>query len=96
LLLGFGLVASGAALMWWCLPRGGPGVGLIIMGSLILLGTLWERYRYKRLADASPGPGWIDTGERFLDPSTGDLVAVYGRQNDGERQYVRVGPGRAA
>jgi hypothetical protein len=39
-----------------------PGV----MGALILLGMLFERYRYPRLGDAPPGVGWTDS-ERFRD-----------------------------
>jgi hypothetical protein len=71
-----------------------PGVwiGPSILGGLILVGTLFERSRYKRLAEQNPGPGWTDTGERFRDPETGTLVSVYSRDHDGERRYVRVRP----
>ena len=65
----------------------GPGVA----GALILLGTLFERHRYRRLDDAPPGPGWTDTGERFRDPETDAPVAVFSAPS-GERRYVRLRP----
>jgi hypothetical protein len=64
----------------------GPG----ILGALILAGTLFERYHYRRLADAPPGPGWTDTGERFRDRETDATVAVFFHPPSGERHYVRV------
>jgi len=70
------------------LPALTPGV----MGVLILLGTLFERFRYRRLADAPPGPGWADTGERFRDPETDAQVAVYFHPQSGTRRYVRLRP----
>ena len=61
-------------------------------GALILLGTLFERHRYRRLSDAPPGPGWTDTGERFRDPETGATVAVFFHAQSGERRYIRLHP----
>ena len=61
-------------------------------GALILLGTLFERFRYRRLAEAPPGPGWADTGERFRDPETDATVAVFFHAQSGERRYVRLRP----
>jgi hypothetical protein len=61
-------------------------------GALILLGTLFERHRYRRLADAPPGAGWADTGERFRDPETNATVAVFFHAHSGERRYVRLSP----
>jgi hypothetical protein len=65
----------------------GPGV----MGALIVLGTLIERFRYRRLGDVAPGPDWTDTGERFRDPATNAPVAVYFHTGSGERRYIRLG-----
>jgi hypothetical protein len=72
----------------------GPGIMSGVFGALILCGTLFERIRYKPLNDRSPGPGWTDTGERFFDPETSELVAVYSRDRDGERLYVRMPRGQ--
>ena len=60
------------------------------LGLLLLAGTLFERRYYKRLADAPPaGPGWRLTEEKFTDPASGAIVAVYYHAGTGERRYVR-------
>jgi len=55
---------------------------------------IWLLFRsggYKRRPlTAAPGPGWEATGERFLDPRSGELVAVYFCRRTGERAYVRA------
>ncbi|MBI1179922.1 MAG: hypothetical protein GC201_05140 [Alphaproteobacteria bacterium] len=60
-------------------------------GIVLLLGSLYERIHYKRLAGASPGPDWEATAERFVDPETGKLVQVYLKPRTGERTYVVIG-----
>ena len=67
-----------------------PALVPISAGALILIGTLFERHRYRRLGDAPPGPGWTDTGERFRDPETDAMVAVFFHAPTGERRYVRL------
>jgi len=37
-----------------------------------------------------PPQGWIDTGERVVDETIGETVAVYTDPRSGERIYVRV------
>ena len=59
---------------------------LIMIGTILAL-TLFERFRYKPLADRPP-PGWQATGERFIDPESGKAVTVYYDPKSGERQYV--------
>lgn len=59
------------------------GAGLIVGGSLLV-----ERWRYRRLGHRPPGPGWQETGERFVDPETGNRVSVYHNPATGERRYV--------
>jgi hypothetical protein len=66
------------------LAPGGYALGL---GVLILLGTLFERWRY-RPNDARPAAGWEPTGERFEDPQTGKTVEVFYDPRSGERRYV--------
>jgi hypothetical protein len=79
---------------------GGPGsvvLWLVVAGALLVIGTVWERQRYKPLDDRRPGFGWEDSGERFFDPETGLPVAVWTDPRTGERRYVREGdapPGR--
>jgi hypothetical protein len=57
-------------------------------GALLLVGTVWERVRYKPLDGARPGPGWVATPERFIDDETGKPVRVWLEPASGERRYV--------
>jgi len=43
--------------------------------------------RYKPASKQPIGPGWVDTGERFVDPETNKRVAVFMRPETGERAY---------
>jgi hypothetical protein len=89
IILGLALLALGGGLALHVharFPALVPGTA----GALILLGTLFERYRYRRLGEAPIGPGWADTGERFRDPETDATVAVYFHAPTGERRYVRL------
>jgi hypothetical protein len=54
----------------------------------LVVGLMIERWRYKPLAERSPGPDWTATDERFVDPETGKLVTVYYHPPSGERRYV--------
>ena len=57
-------------------------------GLILVVGLLFERWRYKPLTAARLGPGWVATDERFVDPETGKLVTVYFHPATGERRYV--------
>lgn len=65
------------------------GVELLMFGLLLLVGTLFERVRYKRLATAAPDARFRPTPERFRDDATGAPVTVYVDPATGERAYVR-------
>lgn len=66
-----------------------PPAGVCLFwGALLLLGTVWEKVRYKPLEESRPGPGWVATDERFLDDATGKLVRVWHEPATGERRYV--------
>ena len=65
------------------------GVAWLAWGLLLLIGTIFERVRYKRLAAAAPDPRFQRTDERFFDPGTGEPVTVYADPATGERAYVR-------
>ena len=58
---------------------------LLALGLIVSLGVLYERSRYQAIADKSPGPDWQATGERFIDPESGKLVAVHFKPATGER-----------
>jgi hypothetical protein len=69
---------------------------LIFGGLLLVVGLAIERWRYKPLLRGGPDPRWKDTGERFIDPGTGQLTAVYFDAERGERHYVVVDAPRRA
>ena len=86
LLVFAGAVAlTGAILLSRGLP--GPGAYALGVGGLILLGTLFERWRY-RPNGSRPGAGWEPTGQRFQDPQSGKTLRVFYDARSGERRYV--------
>ena len=76
--VGFGLLAFGVTT---------PGWQALITGTIVLIGTLFERWRYRRIEEPSNGQ-WRRTDEKFIDPSTGDPVEVMFDPRTGERRYV--------
>jgi hypothetical protein len=69
-------------------------IGFAIWCAAIVLPFLiWFLFRkggYKRTPlDAPPGPDWAPTGERFVDPTSGETLDVWFRASSGERAYVR-------
>jgi hypothetical protein len=83
--VGIGLIACGVH---------SPGWQVLILGVMVLIGTLFERWRYRRIEGPSNGC-WQRTDERFIDPSTGDTVEVMFDPRTGERRYV-AGEARGA
>jgi hypothetical protein len=82
-----GLFATGALAL--AALRCFPPAGLLgIWAAILLVGLLIERWRYKKLSAAPPGPDWQRTDERFVDPETGKLVTVYFHPPTGERRYI--------
>jgi hypothetical protein len=85
--IGLALVVGAAAF-----ASAGCGLGvtlrLALPGLLLIGAALFERWRYKRLTGSRPGPGWVATDERFVDPESGKLVTVYYHPSTGERRYV--------
>jgi hypothetical protein len=63
-------------------------------GGIALIALIWLLFRpggYKRRPlDAPPGPDWIRTEERFVDPSSGEALDVWFHPTSGERAYVRT------
>ena len=64
-----------------------PGIQAGGIGILLILGTLFERWRYTR-SDEPNDRRWESTGERFTDPTTGRVVEVMYDPATGERRYV--------
>jgi hypothetical protein len=76
--VGIGLIACGVA---------APGWQTLAIGVIVLIGTLFERWRYRRIEEPSNGR-WQRTDEQFIDPSTGEAVEVMFDPCTGERRYV--------
>jgi Flp pilus assembly protein TadB len=79
------LVCAGIALLALGLHM--PGWQLLIAGLVVLLGTLFERWRYRHISKSADDE-WQRTSERFLDPATGEPVDVLFNPRTGERRYV--------
>jgi hypothetical protein len=84
-----GVLALGGAALLFAGCSAAIAAGWLIAWGLILVGGLAiERWRYKPMSEARPGPDWQMTGERFIDPETGKIVTVYFHPRTGERRYV--------
>jgi len=87
-----GAIVFGGALLlvalWlrWVGAPAGPVAVMTFLGLALTIGTIVES-RYKSPRAGVPGAGWVETGERFVDPETGKLVTVYNCPRTGERQY---------
>ena len=61
---------------------------LAVPGLVLLFALVVERWRYKARTSRRPGPDWVPTNERFVDPESGSLVTVFYQPSTGERRYV--------
>jgi hypothetical protein len=61
---------------------------LAVPGLILLFALAVERWRYKPVTTRRPGPEWVSTNERFIDPESGETVTVYYQPSTGERRYV--------
>jgi hypothetical protein len=61
-----------------------------VWSAIILAGLVFERFVYKPIRKDPPGPDWVATGERFIDPATRRQVQVFFRPGDGKRMYVHA------
>ena len=85
---GVGLAVGAYGLL--ALAQGWPGgLGALILGVLLTVGTVFERIRYKQLQAKAPDARFQATAERFIDPKTGQPVTVYVDPATGERAYVK-------
>jgi hypothetical protein len=65
----------------WCFAIGLP----------VLVWFMFRQGGYKREAlDVAPGPDWVKTEERFVDPASGETLDVWFHPESGERAYVRT------
>ena len=87
LIFGCVILALGAFLFTLCPACG--GIQTLIFGALLVLGTLFERWRYNN-KNAALDADWQATGERFVDPETGKNMEVLYDPRSGERQYREI------
>jgi hypothetical protein len=75
----------------WLVPvLGTPlwsGIGPLFFGVMLLVSLVYDR-RHKQDTALPPGEGWEFTGEKFIDPATGEAVEVWNNRLSGERRYV--------
>jgi len=90
LVLGLAVALEAAGIFSWSLGVRGPALYLIVSGALIVLGTLFERWRYRKVPPANAH--WEPTGERFIDLQTGSNVEVLYDPDSGERRYQSCKP----
>ena len=84
LVIGSLLIAIGAALG----AAHAPGaVQALALGLVLVVALLIERWRYRRPARRA---GFQATGERFRDPTSGELLQVEYDPITGERRYTRI------
>jgi hypothetical protein len=87
---GFGVLLLGASFVGLRCGAGPGMIGPMILGFLVIAGTIFERGRYRPAESPPPGPGWEATGEKFLDPASGGKpVEVWYNKTTGERRYVQ-------
>jgi fatty acid desaturase len=84
--LAVGAACLAAGLVMWALAIA-PALILLAWAALILVGTVYERLRYKPL-ETGAGPGWRATPERFVDDASGKTVTVHVQDGTGEHKYV--------
>ena len=87
LIFGCLVLALGAYL---CNKGASGGIQTLIGGGVLVLGTLFERWRYYN-RNASADGDWQPTGERFVDPATGKNIEVLYDARSGERRYREIG-----
>ncbi|CAL80299.1 hypothetical protein BRADO6696 [Bradyrhizobium sp. ORS 278] len=64
---------------------------LAVITAVVLVWVFFRQGGYKRDAlSAPPGPDWVKTEERFVDPTSGETLDVWFQPRTGERAYVRA------
>lgn len=89
LVIGWSLVAAGI-LVLLVRHAAGAGVEAVVIGGLILIGTLFEKQRYGERGERPLGPDWVRSSETFIDPGSGRAMVVYEHSRTRERRYVPV------
>jgi hypothetical protein len=88
LLIGLGVLSLAGAAIALALGVIPSALMLGAWGVILLVGTLYERIRYKPVLETRPKSA-VRTDERFIDETTGKPVTVYIDPVTGERSYVQ-------
>jgi hypothetical protein len=89
LIVAYGILAVAGAFVLVGLGLGSPIViYLFVNGLIVIAALLFERGRYR--PPVTPGGSWQETAERFVDPTTGQLMKVRYNPQTGARDYVPV------
>jgi hypothetical protein len=88
--VGVAMALCGVILTLVSPPVWPAGLELLIFGLLIVFGTVFERWQYRKRVQRDRGT-WQDTGERFRDPIGGTLIEVDYNPATGERDYRPIG-----
>jgi hypothetical protein len=91
LVVGIVLVVVGAALCLEHVLFG--GVQALSLGAVVVLGVVFERWRYQNKNASGSGGNWQPTGERVVDPESGRDVEVLYDARSGERRYAPIREG---
>ena len=65
-----------------------PGLQVLALAAVIILGTVFESWRYRKGAGPHDAQ-WQHTDEKFADPISGEEMEVQYDPVSGERRYVR-------
>src|ERR1700694_1926030 len=88
-ILAYGVLAIvGAIALALAAVGGGVVFYLFVNGAIVVAAVLFERGRYR--PSITPGGTWQKTGERFVDPTTNQLMKVRYNPQTGARDYVPI------
>lgn len=85
-LFGIGLIVGGFLMLAQGSDARSGAIAFFVMGALLVGGTVFEGRRYR--PSTIPGARYEDTGERFIDPTTGKITDVRYDPATGKREYV--------
>jgi hypothetical protein len=83
---------AGIAGLALALMADGAGVPLLLLALAIVVGVVFEpRYRSGRVVPDAELVDWQPTGEKFVDPETGETLEVWSDPLTGARRYAPLG-----
>ena len=85
-LIAFGIASLAGGAVCALLRLWVPAIYLLAEGGVLLAALLLERWRYTRPVNRSTGR-WQFTGERFVEPTSGERLEVFYNPETGERDY---------